>query len=104
MEAEGRNRSAWRRLAMMARIVVEGLKVMVGSGVGGYVTRVEWEARVAVCEGCILFDPVLKRCGPPESPKLGCRCFRDYLCLVRKPFARGCWGREFLPGRGVGWE
>jgi hypothetical protein len=68
------------------------------------VGRGRWEGRMAICRGCPVFDGGLERCGPYDGAEAGCHCFTPYLGLVERPYPGGCWGREFAPGSGIGWE
>lgn len=60
------------------------------------VNRPDYRRRIKACHKCDLFDPELKRCRPYDGSKLGCGCFCPFVALVRKPYPKGCWGRQFI--------
>lgn len=60
--------------------------------------------RLLVCAGCPLFNPVLEQCRPFPGHRLGCGCWVPALVWCRRPYAEGCWGRTYVPGKRLGWE
>lgn len=93
----GRLRVAWK-------VLKGGCGLLWQVALGRTVGRAEWRRRMRVCWGCPIYDRELKRCRPMDGHEFGCGCFVPVLALVRRPYPAGCWAREFLPGRGIGWE
>ena len=87
----------WRTWARM----VTGAVQMVLRPVG----RAEFVRRARVCVRCPVFDRELRRCrGPWVGGKpTGCGCYLPWFLRIRRPYARGCWGREVVGGD-FGWE
>ncbi len=108
MEREGRSKRGVAKAVMWGRVILSGLRV------GNRVSRGEWRQRMRTCPKCPLYGRKvnprtgkmegMRVCRPYDGSVLGCGCFTPFLALVRKPYPRGCWAREYLPGSGLGWE
>jgi hypothetical protein len=102
LRLEGRKVSLSGKCAMIWGIILGGLKVTLG--IGGGVSRKQWRERMRICRKCPIADWEIKRCRPYSGSALGCGCFLPFLGLEAKPFEKGCWGKQNLPERGIGWE
>lgn len=92
----------WRGSLVIARGVIRAGVSLV---VHGAVSCEEWDRRVnGVCVGCPIYDAGLRRCRPYDGSGLGCGCWVPGLALVKKPYPKGCWAKQFLPGSGLGWD
>lgn len=63
-----------------------------------------WRQRARVCLKCPIYDRELRRCRGPwiQNNPTGCGCYVPWLLRVRRPYLRGCWGRQF-GGPTLGW-
>lgn len=64
-----------------------------------------WRRRARTCRGCMLYDRELRRCAGPwlDGKPTGCGCYLPWLLRVRRPYPKGCWGRQYIADN-FGWE
>ena len=76
------------------------LPVIAGRGVVG---RGVWRARVRICWRCPVYSRRARQCRLVDGDRwLGCGCYVPFMALVRAPYRRGCWWREWV-GEDGGW-
>lgn len=74
---------------------------MVKTVVGGRCEpRKSFIRKMRVCNGCVLFDPVLRRCRPYSGSAVGCGCYMPFKVAI----GGGCWLDENYPEDGKGWN
>jgi hypothetical protein len=63
-----------------------------------------FRARARVCLKCPIFDRELRRCRGPwfNGNPSGCGCYLIFFLRVRRPYPKGCWGRDNV-GPDFGW-
>lgn len=103
MAREERDLTFLARLRLRAKLLRLGLEILLVPS--RRIPREVWRRRLRVCRQCPVFDRSLRRCRPWDGHPAGCGCFTPFLALVKRPYPKGCWGREFVPAeQGIGWE
>lgn len=55
-----------------------------------------WMRRIRICHRCPIYNPGLRQCRRKYyTTPMGCGCYTPFLATIRRPYAKGCWYREF---------